>query len=249
MRAKLLESIGLGALGATIAVGFASGVDRIVDAGPTLTVTAAVVGGLNGAVGGWRRIYSWQCSDGVLAFVLDSSWALLTTSAGLFANGVAALQRNAGYADELSERQNRQVFRRGFVPRRGYAITLGNVIGGVGDTSLARKRRLVTDHEAVHVWQARWFGPFYVALYAGWMIVGGAVGAVWWLLGRRSDPFVKVVETTAYYLNPFEWWAYSRHGYWPPSGKIADMGWQRPCCRPLAEVRGPQVEPAGPVAR
>ena len=127
MRARLIESIGLGALGAAIAAGFAGAVDRAVDGGSVLVVSAAVVGGANGLVAGWRRIYRWGCADGVLAFVLDSSWALLTTSAGLFANGVAALQRDAGYVAELSERQNHQVFRRGFMPRRGYAITLGNV--------------------------------------------------------------------------------------------------------------------------
>jgi len=249
MRATLIESLGLGAIGAAIATGFAGAADQVIQVGPEFVFAAALVGGANGLVAGWRRTYAWRCSDGVIAFVLDSSWALLTTSAGLFANGVAALQRDPGYLAELSERQNHQVFRRGFMPRSGYAITLGNVIGGVGDTNSVRRRKLVTDHEAVHVWQARWFGPAYVGLYAGWTLVGAAAGVVWWLLRRRSVPLIQVVETTAYYLNPFEWWAYSRHGHWPPSGKVADMGWRRPCCRPLAEVRGSRLEPAGPVAR
>lgn len=249
MKARLLESIGVGALGAATAFGAASFVDAVADIGTVGVAAATIVGGLNGLVTGWRRIYAWGCADGVIAFGLDSSWALLTTTAGLFAAAVAAVQRDPGYVPELSERQNRQVFQRGFMPRKGFAITLGNVIGGAGDPTLARKRKLVTDHESVHCWQARWFGPFYVLLYVGWMVVGGAAGMVWWLVARRSEPFTKVVETVAYYLNPFEWWAYSRHGYWPPSGKVAGMGWRRPCCRPLAELRGPEVEPAGPVTR
>jgi hypothetical protein len=47
----------------------------------------------------------------------------------------------------------------------------------------------------------------------------------------------KVVETYAYYLNPLEWWAYSRDDHWPPSGKVAGIGWKRPAVRPLHSVR------------
>jgi len=42
-----------------------------------------------------------------------------------------------------------------------------------------------------------------------------------------------VVESCAYYINPFEWWAYSRANHWPPSGKVAGLGWRRPAVRPL----------------
>lgn len=125
------------------------------------------------------------------------------------------------------------VFRRGFVPRRGFAITIGNVVSGAGDTSLPRRRRLVTDHEDVHVWQGRWFGPFYPVLYGAWIVGGGAVGIVLWVTKRRSDPFARVVESCAYYLNPFEWWAYSHDGHWPPSGKVGGLGWRKPIVRPL----------------
>ncbi len=249
MRSRVLEAVAVGTVGAALAAGFATFVDSALGVGAWLPITAAVVAGANGAVSGYRRIYAWSCADGPIAFVLDSTWSLLTTTAGVFANGVAALQRDSGYVPELSERRNCHVHQRGFMPRKGFAITLGNVIGGAGDPSLARRRKLVTDHESVHCWQARWFGPFYPLLYVGWMVAGGAVGALWWAIRRRRDPLPKVVETAAYYLNPFEWWAYSRHGYWPPSGKVEGMGWTRPCCRPLAEVRGVEEEPAGPVTR
>ncbi|MEM1334110.1 MAG: hypothetical protein AAGG08_11680, partial [Actinomycetota bacterium] len=210
---------------------------------------AAVGAATNGAVSGWRGVYGWGCAPGLIAFVLDSTWSILMTTAGLFALTVASCQHDPGYVDALSSRRHRHVYERGFMPRRGFAITLGNVIGGAGDQQLARRRRLVTDHEDVHCWQARWFGPLYPLLYVGWLAVGAAVGAVWWALGRRDQRPFAVVETVSYYLNPFEWWAYSRHGYWPPLGKVPDLGWRHPCCRPLADRRHPEPDPAGPVTR
>jgi hypothetical protein len=164
------------------------------------------------------------------------------TAAGLFANGVGLVRRESGYVPELSTRQNRHVYRRGFMPRKGFAITLGNVISGAGDVDRARRARLVTDHEDVHIWQGRFFGPAYPCVYAGWTVAGAAVGAVLWLARVRREPFTKVVESSAYYLNPFEWWAYSRDANWPPRGKIADFGWRRPCCRPLSFAR-PAADP------
>ena len=93
----------------------------------------------------------------------------------------------------------------------------------------ARRQRLVTDHEDVHVWQGRWFGPLYPLLYGGWMVAGGRRRRR--RLGRRAGATsrsAKVVETCAYYLNPFEWWAYSRDGHWPPAHKVAGLGWRTP---------------------
>ena len=46
---------------------------------------AAVVGAANGAIGGVRRIYEWREARGVAAFVLDSTWALPMSAAGLVA--------------------------------------------------------------------------------------------------------------------------------------------------------------------
>lgn len=226
---RMLEAVGTGGLAACL--GAAAG--SLVGIAPF----AAAVAGINGAVSGWRGIYDWTGTPGLTAFVLDSTWSLPMTSAALVANGVAAVQRDAGYVPELSQRQNRHVFRRGFMPRKGFAITLGNVISGAGNVDGARRRRLVTDHEDVHCWQARWLGPLFPVAYTGWMVVAGAVGVVLWVVRRRDQPFTKVVESSAYYLNPLEWWAYSRDDHWPPAGKLADMGWKRPCCRPLSAVR------------
>lgn len=219
------EAAAVGVLGAVCAGAVGSPIG--------FAVPFAVVGGLNGLIAGWRRIYTWDCAKGPVAAVLDSTWALPMTAAGLAAQALGLLRGDPGFDRSLSARANRLVFRRGFVPRRGFAITIGNVIAGAGDTTLPRRRRLVTEHEDVHVWQSRWLGPLYPLVYALWMMGGAVVGVVVWVGWRRHQPFTKVVETCAYYLNPFEWWAYSRADYWPPSGKVEDLGWRHPIVRPL----------------
>ena len=198
-----------------------------------LAVPFGVVGAANGVITGWRQVYDWGCTNGLLAFTLDSTWSIPMTAAGLASQALGIVRRRPEYDASLSRRSNRQVFRRGFVPRRGFVITVGNVVSGAGDTSVPRRRRLIADHEDVHVWQARWFGPLYPILYGAWMVVGGAAGMVLWATRRRSDGFAEVVESCAYYLNPFEWWAYSRDGHWPPSGKVRGLGWRTPMVRPL----------------
>ncbi|MAT06144.1 MAG: hypothetical protein CL424_13980, partial [Acidimicrobiaceae bacterium] len=190
-----------------------------------------------GAVSGRRRIYDWSSAKGRVAFALDSTWALATTTAGLVAHAVAATQPDAGYSDALSRRQNRHVYGRGFRIRKGFAITLGNVVNGAGDVARARRTKLVTDHEDVHVWQARWFGPLYPFLYGGWMVSAAVAATLAWPIIGRGRPWSRCVETCAYYLNPFEWWAYSRDDHWPPSGKLEGMGWQRPVVRSFASRR------------
>lgn len=225
----MIESVAAGAAGAVLAGCAGSLVG--------LTVPAAVVGGLNGVISGNRQIYDWRSGRGVAAFTLDSTWALGTTAAGLVAHAVATLRGERGSVPSLSRRQNRHVYERGFQLRSGFATTLGNVVNGVRDASNPRRAKLVTDHEDVHVWQARLFGPAYPALYLGWMAGGGAAGVIAWATRYRDRPIGKVVESYAYYLNPFEWWAYSRDEHWPPSGKVPGVGWRRPAVRSFASVR------------
>jgi len=219
-------------------VGFAGAtLAGAVGAAVGLAVPAAVVGGLNGVLSGWRRVYDWRSPTGVGAFVLDSSWALPTTLSGLVAHVIGAVRSAPGYSEALSRRQNRHVYARGFQPRANFATTLGNVVNGAGDLRSPRRAKLVTDHEDVHVWQARGFGPLYPVLYVGWT-VGGAIGGVaLWALARRDEPLTRVVESCAYYLNPFEYWAYSRDAHWPPNGLAASIGPRRPLVRSFASRR------------
>jgi hypothetical protein len=197
----------------------------------------AAVGGANGAICGWRRVYSWRRRDGWLAFGLDSTWALVPTATSMMAHAVAAADEAGDFEPSLTTRQNRHVYRGGAHLKRNYAFTTGNVISSAGDVDRPRRRRLITDHEDVHVWQARWFGPIYPAVYALWAAGGVVVGSVKWLRAGRRQPVGTLIESCSYYANPFEWWAYSRDDHWPPSGKAEGVGWKSAIVRPLADVR------------
>ncbi|WP_162942133.1 hypothetical protein [Desertimonas flava] len=216
---RVVEAVVVGLVGMTLG--------GLVGSTLGLTVPAAIVGGLNGAIGGARRIYRWRSPSGVVAFVLDSTWALVTSMSALVAHLVAAVQRDStNYRTALSERANRHVYARGFRMRRGFLLTVGNVVNGAG--AGPRIARIVADHEHVHVWQARAFGPFFPLLYGGWMVAGAVIGAVGWLVRPKRQPFAAAVDAWAYYRNPFEWWAYSREGRWPPPRVDASTVWSKP---------------------
>ncbi len=181
-----------------------------------------LVGAVSGAVAGRRRVYDWRSRRGVVAFLADHTWALATTTAGVIAMAVN-MTRDAGFEPSLSERQNRMVYRRGFVLRRGFAVTFGNVVNGAADENgelTERRRTLVTVHEDAHVWQARVFGPIYVVVYAGWFAGGALVGAVKWLASDRSVPLSRTVDAYAYYRNPFERHAYRLQGVSTPADVV-----------------------------
>lgn len=209
---------------------------------PVVAALMAVAAGVNGAVSGWRQVYDWRSRWGVVAFVIDSTWAIVPVALGLLGHLVAAVcrlrSRPPGYEPSLSRRQNRHVYRGGAHLQRGFAFTVGNVISSAGDVTRARRRKLITDHEAVHVWQARTFGPLYLVLYLLWVVVGAVFGVVVWLRRRRQEPLGIVIESCSYYLNPFEWWAYSRDDLWPPPGLIPGFGWRSAAVRPLSAKRG-----------
>ena len=100
-------------------------------------------------------------------------------------------------------------------------------------TATAAASASITDHEDVHVWQARWFGPLYPVLYGAWWSSAAVAALAVWVVRRRREPFAKVVESCAYYLNPFEWWAYSRDDHWPPPQAVKRFVWPRPLGRKL----------------
>ena len=202
-----------------------------------MPLVGVTIGAANGVVSGRRGIYDWTSAKGLAAFVLDSTWSLGNTAAALAAHALGSVRGRPAFQRRLSFRQNRHVYARGFQPRRGFAITLGNVVSGAGDTRRARRARLVTDHEDVHIWQARWFGPAFPVLYIGWMVGGALAGAVMWAVARRDDGCGAVVEACAYYLNPFEYWAYSRDGHWPPRQLVDGFGPTRPAVRSFASSR------------
>ncbi|MFN8023945.1 MAG: hypothetical protein U0Q03_20605 [Acidimicrobiales bacterium] len=231
-RARAAGEAAVVGLGASALAG---GVGALVH--PVVALGLGIVAGLNGLISGWRGIYAWRRADGWLAAALDSTWATVPVALGLLAHLGAAFGGDAGYASALSSRRNRHVYRRGVTLKRGFAFTIGNVVSGAGEVDgNARRTRLITDHEDVHVWQSRWFGPTYPLLYGLWAAGAAAVGLLVWLRRGRREPIARVIESCSYYTNPFEWWAYSRDDHWPPHGKLAGIGWRSPAARPLATV-------------
>ena len=67
-----------------------------------------------------------------------------------------------------------------------------------GDTSDESRRRLVTDHEDVHIWQSRIMGPIFPIVYLGWMAIMAPVAAAGWLrrriAGDRSSSLWAAVD-------------------------------------------------------
>ena len=79
------------------------------------------------------------------------------------------------YVASLSERRDRHVYVQGL-----------DVAPRLPDDDRQRRQRRRTvaaqraasssDHEHVHVWQARWFGPLYPLLYGAWTVLGAVAG-------------------------------------------------------------------------
>ena len=239
--ARTLEALLAGAAGAAIAFFFVD----LLGAPTPLAAAAAVPAGLNGLAGGARRIYAWKTIGGWGAFVLDSSWALISTTLGVLVNGANLLNRRSGFGPEFSVRHNRHVFARGFALKRGFANTQGPVISnatcGRGD-DLAGHRNLVERHEGLHVWQQRWFGPIHPLVYAVWGLLGMIVGGVYGAASRQRRlakvRIGKLMETAAYYDNPFEYWAYRNDERWETNSAHPALKW--------GSFRWPSAEAAEP---
>jgi hypothetical protein len=185
-------------------------------------LTAAAVGTIaaaNAALSLRRGVYDLRRGTGVAAFALDSTWNLVGTTTALAVHTVNALLPVSGYNDALSRGATYHVYDRGMTVRPRYAFAFGNVV-----TNARGRRDLVARHEAVHVWQQRAFGPLFPVLYGGWMVGGALVGTAVWLR-HRHEPWFALVETAAYYDNPFEYWAYRRQGVWPPRRAHPLLAW------------------------
>jgi hypothetical protein len=105
------------------------------------------------------------------------------------------------------------VFRGGISEMPGFATTVGNVTTSVGYGPAADD--LMENHEELHVWQQRIFGPLYWGSYGAWMAGGASVGTAYWMFHPNLD-WWSLVQTTAYYDNPWEVWAYANDHLWPP---------------------------------
>ena len=227
--AAVVEGLATGAVGAGLAWVALSPLERLADGSAAVGAAAA---GLNGMISGAAGAYAWRRVRGWLCFVVDSTWGLLGVSSGLLLHAVNVIYRNPSYVVGMSRRANRHVYESGFSVRPGFALALGNVVSGAGGSAglrgdspgAVRRRKLVDVHEGVHLFQNRLLGPLYPLLYLGWMVVAGAAGLMVSLLGDRKNRWA-VMETFAYYDNPFEYWAYRNDDYWPPHGAHPRYVW------------------------
>ena len=212
----------VGGLLAYVVVGVALGVPGIAGAsgvGLSIAVGAAVVGGLNGVIGGAMQAYRWRSWTGWAAFLFDSTWGLIGTTLSVILHGVNVFNSNRTYRRDLSFRQNRHLYDGGF-GFGDFALTLGNVTsnlaGGGGGAQLA-------NHEALHILQSRLFGPIFQTVYVAWLIVGAIVGGILGIF--VSQPWRQSTEDMAYYNNPWETWAYKQEGPNPSGHHGGKLSW------------------------
>lgn len=215
-------------------LGFATGqiVGRWFDASTAFAVGLGFVAGLSGVMAGYRRIYAWKTPGGWAAFVLDSTWAILSTTLGLLVNLSNSVRSGTGFDPDFSVRHNRHVFAGGFAIKRGFANTQGNVISNASlgrADALRDHRNLIERHEGLHVWQQRWFGPIHPAVYVLWGVMGAVVATVFGFSSRKRRVkgvrIGRLVETAAYYDNPFEYWAYKNDGRWDRNSAQGVLKW------------------------
>lgn len=169
-----------------------------------MLIVAAIIGAVYSAIAFASKVYRIGFFS-ILGYLLDMSWSLLNTLAGVLVWIPACKISGANFAapDDNSRRSGTFAYDKN--PRGGgySATTIGTVIGG-GWSS----------HEEIHVWQARIFGPVYMLAYITSLILN--------LIFRLFTGNFKDFSMEAYYRIPFEDWA-----YWAGKTSGADIegGW------------------------
>lgn len=145
--------------------------------------------------------YAMRGGRGPAAFVADHTWSLPNTLIGGLFLGICWLAGNRvdpAFSQKFNHigLQNRLV--------SSYATTIGPVLAGTG---------LVDRHEAVHVLQARLFGPLYLPLVVANYVV--ATVLPYWLPVRGRKPVTGLVTYFTHGVYPHVWneaWAYRVEG-------------------------------------
>ncbi|OBK46766.1 PE family protein [Mycobacterium sp. 1081908.1] len=167
-------------------------------------------------------IYNFRDWRGWAAFLLDYTWGFEGTALGYGVQALNAFTPNAGgYDSAFSALVGSHVYRGG-IGLPGFASTMGNVTTHLGTGPGADD--VMVNHEEVHVWQSRIFGPLFQTSYAAWAVGGYFVGTGYWLTHPNLDWF-SLVETASYYDNPWEVWAYNNDNNWPPPGANPALLW------------------------
>lgn len=158
------------------------------------------VGAFAGAMDGIWKVHDWT-GEGVLSALLDYTWGLAGTTISVLLHLVNLFWD--GHVDEPRTGAHR--YSGGFRFKGGYAVTLGPVMSNTGSGPGSS----LYEHEMLHVWQNRAFGPFFSLSYVGWMVVMFVPGLV---AGARASAVGRGIEDYCYVSNPWEVWAYSHGG-------------------------------------
>jgi hypothetical protein len=163
---------------------------------------AAVVGAAYGAMALSKKVLDVGFF-GVVGFVLDLSWSLLNTLAGLLVWMPICKITRATFVGPDDDSRRSGTFVYDSNPRGGVygATTIGTVIAG-GWSS----------HEETHVWQARIFGPLYMPAYIAALLLN----IPFRLITTKTEDLV----LEAYYRIPFEEWA-----YWAGESPGREINW------------------------
>ncbi|MGH3516112.1 MAG: hypothetical protein ACRDQ7_01570 [Haloechinothrix sp.] len=196
-----------GLISATLLGGWGAVAGLLVGDAAGLFIGAAA-GLLLGAVYGWAivagKAYDFTSPGGVLAFVVDHTWSVANTVAGAI-----FLTLNLIFGNSLDKtftpNRNLVGLHKGVVP--GFATTIGTVQAGTGIN--------IDVHEAVHVLQARIFGPLYIPLVLANYVL--ATVLPYWLIyhDRGARPIIGLVTYFRRGVYPHTWneeWAYRVQG-------------------------------------
>lgn len=176
--------------------------------GPIGAVVCAAIGLALGAVYGWAVAlggpYDFGSPRGVLAFLVDHTWSMPNTVAGTVFLLVNLVRGNRLDMDVTTHRGH-VCLRDGAL--RGWVTTIGPVQAGSGVH--------INRHEAVHVLQARIFGPLYFPLVGVNYLV--ATVLPYWLLyhDRTARPIRGARDYFRRGVYPHTWheeWAYRVEG-------------------------------------
>ena len=119
------------------------------------TVMGGPIGGVNGFLAGYNDIYSHNLK-GAGAFLVDSTWSLPNTAAGLVYMGYLKAS-GAEFESGYSKQSNAFIFSNAKLNSPGLAI--GNTVGVVY-TSNEDGFKTTLRHELAHTWQYRIGGVF-----------------------------------------------------------------------------------------
>ena len=216
---SVVEVVALTSVGAALGV-----IVGYLVAGPIAAAVAGAMAGMNGFVSGVGGIYRLETWQGRASFVADSTWGLIGTSLGNMVHIANLFWPDADYNRELSVRQNRHNYSGGFRLSVGFATTHGNVISNAFQSGKGYDPEFIGEHEELHIWQNRMFGPLFQATYLVWGVGGTAVASVVWV-GDTEEDFGSLVQTAAYFDNPFEYWAYQANDFWMPPGTNERLSW------------------------